>query len=61
MSEFHHCNCANDDIDDGDDADDDDDIDDNEDDDSNTWTTGLVPMPRAEPLLCRDSGERAWS
>ena len=29
--------------------------------DANTWTTGLVPRPRAEPLLCRDSGERAWS
>ena len=55
-SEFYHCNCAND---DDDDADDDNDY--NDADDINTWTTGLVPIPRAEPLLCRDSGERAWS
>ena len=61
MSGFYHCNFDND---DDDNADHDDDDDYNEDDDADvgdTWTTGLVPRPRAEPLLCRDSGERAWS
>ena len=31
----------------------------NDKDDVITWTTGLVPRPRAEPLLCRNSGGRA--
>ena len=52
--------CGNDDDEDIDD-DNDNNNDDNQNNDANTWTTGLVPRPRAEPLLCRDSGERAWS
>ena len=62
MSECHYCKCDNDDVDDAD-HDDDHDYGDNDaddaDDDGDTWTTGLVPRPRAEPLLCRNSGGRA--